>query len=100
MTNAIDEHHAAFAPPREAIARNDMARQALSTGLKLQAEANEAAERNAMAANAGLDTTQTLTELKAALQALLEFDGGYLATIFFYLTGPSEDIHRDANRNH
>ncbi|MGY4478646.1 hypothetical protein [Bradyrhizobium sp. USDA 3364] len=100
MSTPLDHHHAAFAPLREAITRNDGARQALSMGMKLQAEANEAAERNAMAANAGLDTTQTLAELKVALQALIDFDGGYLATIFFYLTGPSEDIHRDASRTH
>ena len=88
MSTPLDHHHAAFAPLREVIARNDGARQALSVGLRLQAEANEAA-------NAGLDTTQTMAELKVALQALIDFDGGYLATIFFYLTGPSEDIHRE-----
>lgn len=100
MSTPLDRHHAAFAPLREAMARNDGARQALSMGLRLQAEANEAAVRNAMAANAGLDTTQTLAELKAALQALIDFDGGYLATIFFYLVGPFEDIHRDASNTH
>lgn len=98
---ALARHHEAFQPMREAMARNDVVRQQMSVALKkLQAEANAAAERNALAANMGLDTTQTLAELKDAFQALLDFDGGFWATAFFYLSGPSEDLHRDQTKTH
>lgn len=97
---ALELHHAAFEPLRRYMRENDHIRAELSTGLKLNATANAAAEINAMAANAGTDTTQTLADLKEAIQALIDFDGGRLATIFFYLAGPSEDLHRDASNTH
>lgn len=97
---ALELHHAAFDPLRQYMRENDWIRAELSAGLKLHDAANTAAEINALAANAGMDTTQTLSELKDAIRALIEFDGGRLATIFFYLSGPSEDLHRDARTTH
>lgn len=100
MNTPIDQHHEAFQPVRDAIARHDNVRQVLAEAMRLQAEANAAAGRNEMAANAGLDTTATLTELKEAIQALLDFDGGRWATIFFFLSGPIEELFRDDHSTH
>lgn len=86
---------------RDAIARHSGVRQVLAEALRLQAAANGAASRNAATANAGGDTTETLAELRASIEALLAMQDGLWAVIFFHLTnGPIEELLHDQSYVH
>jgi len=97
---ALDLHHAAFQPAREAIARHDGLRHRLVEAMRLQAAADDAARANQRAVLEGLDTSKTLPALQGAVRELVELDGGYWAALFWFLTSPTEDLTHDRSLSH
>lgn len=90
--DALARHVAILERARGVIAAHDGIRHELAEALALKAEADRAADANLAAALSGTDTSETQEEFDAALQALIEFDGGRWLTLFWFLTSPLEDI--------
>lgn len=102
MTNpdAQARHFASFEPARSLIAQHDDLRHELVQALRLQAEADRAADANLRLVLAGGDTTETQDAFDAAVQAFAEFQGGRWLALFWLLTSPLEELTRDHTNTH
>lgn len=98
--DAKAEHLATFDVARGLIAQHDGIRHELVQALRLQAEADRAADANLRVVLAGGDTTETQAALDAAVQAFAEFQGGRWLALFWFLTSPLEDLTRDHSNTH